>query len=179
MADVRTGEFSGFSNTFVIEHAQMKVWLWDCGPEKPKYPTRPAAPEGKEGDPAYDLAKIEFKEFLDNYENALRRYRDDKVEWENWQKNQGGPIERLQWSIDAKDTLRYDAEAVQEKRQTKRRWHISSRTKGYASLPNGGLPEGMKPGHGHAANLEREAAGMAEFEAARRADPVFGQEIRQ
>jgi hypothetical protein len=177
MADVRTGEFSGFSNNLLVEHRLMKYWLWDCGPEKPQYPDRPVAPNGKEGDPKFDLAKIEFKEYLDAYEAALKKYRDDRRDFEEWQKTMGGPVERLMWSVDALSALTYDAEAVAEKRQGKRRWFISGRNKGYESRPNYGLPEGMKPGHGHAANLEREAAGLADFERAKRADPVFGQEL--
>jgi hypothetical protein len=43
---------------------------------------------------------------------------------------------------------------------------------------NTGLPKGMKPGHGHEANLRRQIAGEKEFEAALMADPQFGQEMR-
>jgi len=69
---------------------------------------------------------------------------------------------------------------VQEKRQTRRRYYLASRTRGYGELPNGGLPPGLTPGHKHAENIRREQDGDADMLYARRKDPVFGeQELRQ
>lgn len=179
MAEVVTGEFSKFRSNLIDAHADMKVWLWDCGPEEPDLPDPPDAPTGKEGDPKYDLAKLVFKRKLRDYEEALLRFERDLAEFRDFQKRYGGPIEMMQWSCDAQDTLRNDANAVKEGRQAKTRWHLSSRTRGHDKLKNGGLPLGMKPGHGHQASIERQIAGEKEFVAAMKADPVFGQEIHQ
>lgn len=170
--------FTKISNPLIEAHASMKVWLWDCGPEEPVLPDPPDPPSGKEGDPKYDLAKIQFKRQLKAYEAALEKYEADMIEFDRWQKNEGGPVERLFWSVDARDALRYDAKAVEEGRQKALRYHLSARTRGYEKLKNGGLPNGMRPGKGQQANLEREIAGHAEMAAALRADPVFGQEVR-
>lgn len=177
MAEVQTGEFVKYRSNLIDALASMKVWLWDMGPEKPVAPKRPNVPKGKEGDPEYDLAVLEFKEQLELYEDALKRYRNQKVEFAAFNTQMGGPVEVLMWSCDAADALRRDAKAIDEGRQTRPRWCISARTRGYQKLPNGGLPEGVKPGHGHQANIERQIAGDKEFLAALKADPVFGQEM--
>ena len=177
MAEVRTGEFALYRSNLIDAHAAMKVWLWDMGPEKPQAPKRPKPPHGKEGDPEFDLAVIEFKEHLENYEEALRAYKRAKIEYAEFEKSKGGPVEMLMWSVDANDALRRDQKAVDEGRQAKPRWCISARTRGYEKLPNLGLPEGMAPGHGHKSNIERQIASDAEFLAAMKADPVFGQEM--
>jgi hypothetical protein len=170
--------FTKISNPLIAAHADLKVWVWDCGPEEPVFPVAPEAPTGKDGDPKYDLAKIQFKRTLKGYEAALEKYEADEKDHAKWQRDSGGPIERLMWSVDARDALVNDARAVKDGRQKEPRYHISSRTRGYEKLKNGGLPAGMKPGHGQQANLEREVAGHAELAKALRADPVFGQEAR-
>jgi hypothetical protein len=63
---------------------------------------------------------------------------------------------------------------VKEGRQPAKRYFISSRTRGFESLPNQGLPGAMKPGKAHFDNLNRERAGEADLDEARRSDPVFG-----
>lgn len=178
MAEIITGEFSRFSSNLIDAHSDMKVWLWDCGPEEPHLPEPPDPPSGKEGDPKYDLAKIQFKRALKTYEDALIRYEAQTKEHADWHGKNGGPIEMLFWSVNAKDALINDARAVKEGRQAKPRWHLSARTRGHDKLKNGGLPLGVKPGHGHQAEIERQLAGEKEFVAAMKADPVFGQEIR-
>jgi hypothetical protein len=177
MAEVQTGEFSRFRSNLIDAHADMKVWLWDCGPEEPDMPDTPEMPSGKDG-PALDLARLQYKRKLAAYEQALLKFERDSAEYADWTKRYGGPIEVIQWSCDARDTLKYDALAVTEGRQTKPRWHLSSRTRGYDKLKNLGLPLGQKPGHGHQAAIERQLAGEKEFVAALKADPVFGQETR-
>lgn len=178
MAEVVTGEFSKYRSNLIDAHADMKVWLWDCGPEQPDMPDPPKAPEGKEGDPKYDLAKIQFKRSLRAYEDSLLAFEKAEIDFKAWHRQNGGPIEVMLWSCDAQDALRHDAEAVAEGRQSKQRWLLSSRTRGYDKLKNYGLPPGVKPGHGHQAAMERQLAGEKEFVKALQADPVFGEERR-
>lgn len=154
------------NNHLVADQVQQFVYLWDLGPTQPKMPERPKAPAGKEGDPDFELKKLEFQEVLEAYQAALKTFRREKAEFEDWQQRNGGPIELRMFSVDAWDALQRD----------KRRYCISARTRGHERRPNQGLPEGLKPGHGHAAQLERERAGEADLEAARRRDPVFGQQ---
>lgn len=179
MAEVRTGEFALYRSNLIDSHAAMKVWLWDCGPEEPELPEPPDAPTGKDGDPKYDLAKIQFKRKLKAYEDALLRFEQQTIEFTRWERQNGGPVETLHWSVDAKDAMKNDARAVSEGRQGKLRYHISARTRGYDKLKNGGLPHGVTPGHGQQAAVERAIAGEKEFLAAMKADPVFGQEMQR
>ncbi len=174
-----TGLGQGAAGMLHNEEAS-RVWLWDCGPTKPTPPSRPTAPKGKEGDPEFDLALVEFKETLEAYSADIKAYGRAKEEFAAWHKNFGGPYMLAFWSVDARDALENDLRAVTEGRQAKRRYFMSARTRGYGNLPNGGLPEGMKPGHRHAENMRREEAGDVDMEYARRKDPVFGeQELRQ
>lgn len=161
--------FTRISSNNAADNASMTVWLWDTGPVKPEPPKRPKPPKGTEGEPEYDLAMVEFREAMDDYGGALKAYKLAKQEYADFEKRYGGPYEIQQWSCDAQDTLARDP----------KRYCISSRTRGYEKLKNGGLPAGVKPGHGQAAQEERERQGLAEFEALRRSDPVFGnQEAR-
>lgn len=181
MAELRTinGEVA-VRNTGPLADARkaQEVWLWDCGPEKPKPPTRPETPSGKQGDPEYDLAVIEFKESLENYEEALKEYAAKKKEHAHWHKVIQGPVELVMWSVNARDALANDDRAVKEGRQEKLRYYISSRTRGWSQAKNHGLPIGVKPGKGHQAALEREIAGEKEFVQALRNDPQFGMEMQ-
>ena len=155
------------ANTHMIEdRGTQMVVLWDLGPEKPVAPKRPAAPKGKEGEPEYDLAKVEFQEQLDDYQAALKAYSKAKADYADWLKRVGGPIELTMWSCDAADSLARDA----------KRYCISASTRGHSHLPNHGLPEGRKPGNGHVEQQRRIAAGEADMEQLRRRDPVFGQQ---
>lgn len=152
-----------------------RVYLWDVGPEKPTQPKRPEAPRGKQGDPDYELAKIEFEDVLADYRDTLERFKKDKKDHAAWHARNGGPIEYLQDHPNAVEALDNDARAVAEGRQTQLRWYVSSRTRNKSRLPNRGLPEGMKPGHGQADQERRASEGENDLIAARRADPVFGQ----
>jgi hypothetical protein len=186
MAEVRTGEFSSYRSNLIDMHSDMKVWLWDLGPAKPVAPKRPDPPSGKQGDPEYDLAVIEFKESLENYEAALKAYAQSKKDYAHWERSEGGPIERMFWSCDAADALRNDAKAVEEFRQPDLRYYMSARTRGWGErfvkhpkLQRNGLPHGMTPGRGQQANLERQLAGEKEFVGILKSDPVFGQEMQR
>lgn len=147
-----------------IDNRTLQVVLWDLGPSVPEPPTRPEVPTGKEGDPKFDLAMIEFRQQMEDYEAALKVFGSARKEYAAFQKQQGGPIERIFWSCDAQDALARDP----------KRYCISSSTRGYEKLKNRGLPIGVKPGHGQAENERRAAEGAADLAAAQRADPVFG-----
>lgn len=151
-----------------------QVWLWDCGPPKPVAPKRPVPPKGRDGDPEYDLAMIDFRESMDEYQKGLKIFGLQKDAFADFEKRYGGPYLVCMWSADAQDALANDARAVKDGRQDRLRYFISSRTRGYEKLPNGGLPPLLKPGHAHEDNLRREREGDADMVAARRSDPVFG-----
>jgi len=174
MVDVIVSPATRYRNTLNDERESQMVFLWCLPPEKPSPPVRPTLPRGKDGDPEYDLAKIELKGKLERYEQELKEYGRLKAEYEGWAERYGGPIEIKQWSCDARDSLAHDQRAVAEGRQTARRYFISSRTRGYGHLPNGGLPPGVTPGHGHAESVAREAAEDRALAIARGQDPVFG-----
>lgn len=182
MADIQISEHTflrGLPEGWANAQEAQKVVLWDCGPPKPEMPKRPKPPVGKDGEPEYDLAMIEFREALVDYEAGLRVYKERIAEHTAFHVRNGGPVEFVQWSCDAQDTLRHDGAAVDDGRQAERRYYISSRTRGHAKLRNGGLPNGVKPGHGQAEQDERARQGGLDFETLRRADPVFGnQEMR-
>ena len=175
MAEVRTGEFSKYRSNLIDHHRAMMVVLWDTGPERPKPPARPDAPRGKAGDPEYDLAAIEFHDKLEQYEIDLKAYGAAKRDHEIWWRKNGGAVEFQMWSCDARDALEHDANAVSEARQHKRRYYISSKTRGYQHLENRGLPPGIEPGHGQDQNLKRQANDDRALAIARREDPVFGE----
>lgn len=156
-----------------------RVYLWDIGPEKPVVPKRPVPPKGNENDPQYALDKVEFAEMLDEYQAALKKAKSDREEHAKWHRRNDGPIECLFDAPSATEALENDARAVAEGRQIKRRWYLSSRTRGSSGLANRGLPENTRPGKGQAELERRAAEGESDLIAARRADPVFGkQELR-
>ena len=175
MAEIITGEFSRFRSNLIDYHRAMQVVLWDCGPEQPRPPERPIAPKGVPGDPEYDLAVIELHDKLEQYEAELKAYGTAKREHEIWWQKNGGPVEFQQWSCDARDALQHDANAVHEGRQSRRRYYLSSKTRGYQHLENHGLPPGVTPGRGQDQNLARQAADDQALAVARREDPVFGE----
>jgi len=167
------------------ENEAQQVYLWDIGPEKPIQPKRPEGPKGKEGEPAFELAMVEFREQIELYAISIKDYAQRTREYERFQRDHGGPIELQRWSVDAQDALANDEATVTGKNpatrercpvtQKKPRYYISSRTRGHAKLPNFGLPEGMKPGRGHAENLRREEEANEEFQKVLKSDPVFGE----
>jgi hypothetical protein len=155
------------------------VVVWDTGPSKPAMPVRPKRPKGEEGDPEFDLAMIDYREAIEEYERGLKAYKQAKAEYDDFQTRYGGPYELTWWSVDAQKNLGHDREAVKDGRQATLRYYISSKTRGYERTPNLGLPKGMRPGPGQATQEERARAGAADLDAQKRADPVFGtQELR-
>lgn len=153
-----------------------KVVLWDVGPPKPTAPTRPKPPKGTEGDPEFDLAKLEFRDELEAYDEALRRYAQDRKDFKAFEQRWGGPHELTMWSADARDALTNDARAVAEKRQDRPRYFMSSRTRGSEHLANGGLPSSMSPGRGHEAEMDRIRQTGVDLKTMQRRDPVFGEQ---
>jgi hypothetical protein len=174
MTEVITGEFSRYRSNLIDAHLLMQVVLWDVGPSAPVPPERPEAPRGKDGDLEFEIAKIDAREQIAEYGTEVQRYKRDRDEFEHWHTRNGGPIEIQMWSVDARDALGHDARAVREGRQSKLRYHLSSKTRGYGHLENGGLPPGVTPGHGHEANVQRQLADAHALAIARRNDPVFG-----
>lgn len=190
------GEFTRVTNSLGPELAKTFVILWDIGPHKPIQPKRPKTPNGKTGQPEFEIAMLEFREDLEAYDAALKAYGRAKIEFAEWQKRQGGAIELTMYSCDAADALARDAanaplvdvlaedgnpvldEATGEPKQVQRlRYFISASTRGHERDKNHGLPEGAKPGKGQAENMRRQREGEDEFLRARAADPVFGQEM--
>jgi len=180
VADIKVGvgvKLTGLDVGWAHLHDLQRVYLWDIGPEKPAPPIRPPLPKGKEGDPEYDLAKVEFADALARYDAELKEHGRRKAEYASWERQCGGPVEMEFWSVNAREALDSDVRAVAEGRQTRRRWYLSSRTRGSERLPNRGLPEGMKPGHGQA-DLERTRKERdADFADAMRRDPIFGEAV--
>lgn len=139
--------------------AAMRVRMWDIGPKEPVAPKRPTPPKGAEGSPEYKLAMLDFDEAIKSYEAESAAYAVAKRDYDRWQAEYGGPIELDMASVDARDALTRDPA----------RYIVSNPKK-----PNGGLPKGMKPGPAHMENMRRKEAELAEFEAVRRTDPVYG-----
>ena len=134
-----------------IDVKTMQVKLWDLGPSKPVPPVKPEPPKGKDGDPDYELAKIEFRDLIEEYAAALKAHKRDKDWHKAWWEENGGPIQVQAWSVDAKEML----ERAPER-------YVTS------------LPKNLKPGPGHQRALEREQNRATEFAAGEARDPHFG-----
>lgn len=141
------------------EQASMRRRVWDVGPQKPTAPARPEAPKGKNGDPDYEVAKIDFQEVLEDYQEAIRTYGRLKQEYADWHKRYGGPFELVMWSMDALEALQRDPKRYFES---------------HPSLQNHGLPAEMKPGRFHYENIARTRLSDDELARARDRDPQFG-----
>ncbi len=176
MAEQQLYEGIKFSGDWVDNAQITQVYLWDIGPEPPVEPKKPVAPKGRDGDPQYEADKIEFSVALKKYKKALEDFEKTEVEYADWEVRFGGPIEWCGDSITAKENLERDREAVKKKRQANPRWFVSSRTRGHSHLKNRGLPEGKTPGHGQADQERRIQEGESDLVAARKSDPVFGQQ---
>lgn len=143
----------------VSDLPKMMVRVWDLGPSVPDTPDKPALPTGKEGSPEHDLALIDFKAAIANYETALKAFGQAKKDFAEWQKTYGGPYEKEMYSVDAREALEIEPE----------RYLVSD-----DRLPNHGLPKGRKPGKWHHEEKQRQEE-LRRFTAQQRArDPVFG-----
>jgi hypothetical protein len=182
-AEIRVSEgvtLTGMDPGWAHSRDLQQVFLWDIGPEKPKSPHKPTLPQkAKDGEPEYELAKVEFQELLEEYQAELKNFKKAKQEFNEFQERNGGPIELLFWSIDARHAMEHDVAAWKAGKQSRPRYYLSSRTRGNKHLPNRGLPEGMKPGHGQAEVERRANESSVLLGEAMRADPIFGtQELR-
>lgn len=136
------------------------VRLWDVGPLEPVAPKRPDLPKGKEGDPDYDLALIDFRGALATYETDLKAYGAAKKAFADWNKTYGGPYEIVNYhSADAYDALTNDPE----------RYFVSR-----SDFPNHGLPKGRKPGPYHEAQKKQWAEDARQTRRLADQDPIFG-----
>lgn len=176
-----------------------KVVLWDLGPAEPgkgdiKMPEPPVPPKGQPGEPAFDVAMVTFEPRLRAYKKAVALYAAAVEDYEDWQERWGGPYERHGlFSCEAHDDMHNgrcrkckDCKDWEAQKGTSRvgpyaactnsRYRISASTRGRGDLKerNNGLPEGMKPGHGHRLLMERIAAGNDDRLQMQRRDPVFG-----
>lgn len=143
----------------VADQQSMMVKLWDLGPGEAAIPTRPELPQGKEGSPQYDLAMIDFRADLANYETALKAHGQATKDFAAWQATYGGPYEIEMYSVDAREALEIAPD----------RYLVSD-----DRLPNHGLPKGRKPGPWHHAEQQRQED-LRRFSAQQRQrDPVFG-----
>lgn len=127
------------------------VKIWDLGPATVEAPAKPDLPKGKEGSPEHDLALIEFKGELANYETALIAYGQAKKDFAAWHSTYGGPYQKEMFSVDAREAIqtepsRYDAN----------------------------LPKGRKPGKFHAEELLRQKEAQRTFAQTVARDPIFG-----
>lgn len=129
----------------------MREKIWDLGPQAPKAPAKPEPPKGKDGDPDYELAKVEFEHALAIYREDLLAYGRQTKEYREWKKRDGGPVQIDLWTVDANEAMRRDPDR-----------YVKS------------LPRGTKPGRAHFENLEREKAREEDLEADRKRDPQFG-----
>ncbi len=128
------------------------VDLWDVGPKPPVAPAAPEAPDATKIKGAeLALAQIHYEDALEDYKLALRKWGQDKLAYQAWRREFGGPVKKDLWSTDAKHALEVDPE----------RYFLE-------------LPRGVKPGAAQA-ELDR-AAEMSEQELAeaREKDPQFG-----
>lgn len=176
MAEQQLFEGIKFSGDWADAKEISTVVLWDIGPEQPIEPKKPLAPKPRDGDPQYEADKVQFGRELKKYKKAMDDFEKAEVEYEDWAVRFGGAIEWIGDSITAKENMERDLRAVRERRQTRPRWYVSSRTRGHSHLKNRGLPEGVKPGHGQAEQERRAAEGESDLIAARKSDPVFGQQ---
>ena len=179
MPELQISDAVKISGDWANSQDLQRVVLWDIGPERPKIPPKPKGPLKNE--PDYDALRVEYEMALEDYRAALIHYNRLKEEHRIWYARNDGPVELTFWSCDAQVALARDAEAIKEERQDKPRYYISSSTRGYERLPNRGLPpDAIKTGRGQAEQERRIREGEADLVAARKADPVFGeQELRQ
>jgi hypothetical protein len=168
MTEVVTGEFSKYRSSLLDDHRLLKVLVFDIGSERPVPPVRPVPrklPPGLEA----DIEAISMKEAVANYERQLERYVAELKEHDSWHARHSGPTIIEWWTVDWRDAATYDARAVAEGRQRRRRYYEYR-----PQARNMGLPADVVPGRSYAEQVERQAAQAETAAAARRDDPEFG-----
>lgn len=138
---------------------KLMVRVWDLGPAVPEAPVKPALPTGKEGSPEHDLALIDFKGALADYETALKAFGQAKKDFAAWQATYGGPYESEMYSVDAREALAIAPD----------RYLVSD-----DRLPNHGLPKGRKAGKWHHEEKQRQEELRRHTARQLDRDPVFG-----
>lgn len=130
---------------------KLLVKIWDLGPTEPEAPVKPELPKGKEGSPEYDLALIDFRGDLANYETALKAYGQAKKDFAAWHKTYAGPYQIEMYSVNAREAIQIEPT----------RYMID-------------LPKGRKPGKFHAEEQQRLKDERDSFAKMIKRDPVFG-----
>ena len=169
MTDVITGEYSRWRSNLVDAHRLLKVAVWDTGPERPVKPAKPVPPKAPHGSIEADIAAIELKEAIANYDAQLAHYIAQLKDHDAWHARHSGPVILEMWSCDWKDAARHDTTATAEGRQHRRRYYRYD-----PRAQHQGLPVGTAPGRSHAEQIERRAAADQALEVAQASDPEFG-----
>jgi secreted Zn-dependent insulinase-like peptidase len=130
---------------------KLLVKIWDLGPRAPETPVKPELPQGKEGSAQHDLAMIDFRAGLSQYETALKAYAQEKKDFDEWHRVYAGPYQIEMYSANAREALQNDPE----------RYAVE-------------LPKGRKPGKWHADEQQRQAEHRRTFAQMVARDPVFG-----
>lgn len=128
------------------------VKIWDLGPTPPEAPGKPELPKGKEGSAEHDLALIDFRGELANYETALKAYGQAKKDFAAWHTTYGGPYQAEMYSVNAREAIQIEPS----------RYMVA-------------LPKGRKPGKYHADEQQRMKDERQSFAKMISRDPVFGQ----
>lgn len=134
----------------------MIVKIWDLGPKAPTIPVKPDLPTAKEGTPQYDLAMIDFRGELSQYETGLKAYAQEKKDFDEWHRVYAGPYQIEMYSVNAREAIqiepgRYVAE----------------------------LPKGRKPGKWHADQQQARVEAKRTFAQTIARDPIFGNQGAQ
>lgn len=130
-----------------------KVDLWDIGPQmEPEPPEAPNEPDkDKLKGAKLAAAELEYEDAMAAYKNELRAYTAARRDYEEWHRENGGPIKVELWGTDARHAME-----VEPKRFVFE------------------LPKGKKPGKAHLEAEEMAAAEAQEIQRARERDPQFG-----
>jgi hypothetical protein len=107
--------------------ATKMLYLSDFGPPAPVAPVAPAAPQGNLADPAYILAMVEFWPVMEAHHRNLMAYTAATIEYVEWHSQHGFFHETLEYPMDANVAIEADERAVNEGRQSARRYHLSPR----------------------------------------------------